>query len=85
MASNTITDGKSAQAPDRTQQIPVRTITSDDLRFALRQGLDDFLAMRGDILIAGLVYTLVGLAAVVMTANRPLIPRLMKEVQALFG
>jgi large subunit ribosomal protein L19 len=30
--------------------------------------------MRGDILIAGLVYTLVGLAAVVMTANRPLIP-----------
>jgi uncharacterized membrane protein len=74
MASSTITDGKSAQTPDRTQQIPVRTITNDDLRFALRQGLDDFLAMRGDILIAGLVYTLVGLAAVVMTANRPLIP-----------
>jgi uncharacterized membrane protein len=74
MASSTITDGKSAQTPDRKQQIPVRTITNDDLRFALRQGLDDFLAMRGDILIAGLVYTLVGLAAVVMTANRPLIP-----------
>jgi uncharacterized membrane protein len=40
----------------------------------LREGLDDFLAMRGDILIAGLVYTLIGIAAVVMTTNKPLMP-----------
>jgi uncharacterized membrane protein len=69
MATNTIARG-SAEA----ETIPVRTITNDDLRYALRQGLDDFLAMRGDILIAGLVYTLIGVAAVVMTTNRPLMP-----------
>jgi uncharacterized membrane protein len=69
MATNTVVRG-SAQA----QQIPIRTITNDDLRHALREGLDDFLAMRGDILIAGLVYTFIGIAAVVMTTNKPLMP-----------
>ena len=58
----------------RRASIPVRTITNDDLRLALRQGLDDFLTMRGDILLAGLVYTLIGVAAVVMTTNKPLMP-----------
>ena len=46
MATDTMTRG-AVQA----RKIPIRTITSDDLRFALRQGLDDFLAMRGDILL----------------------------------
>src|SRR3954447_23733736 len=69
MATNTIARG-SAEA----ETIPIRTITNDDLRYALRQGLDDFLTMRGDILIAGLVYTFIGVAAVVMTTNRPLMP-----------
>lgn len=59
------------------KRIPVREITDEDLRFALRQGLDDFRAMRGDILFAGLIYTLVGIAAVVMTANGPLLPLLL--------
>jgi uncharacterized membrane protein len=69
MATETIARGSA-----HTQPIPIRNITNDDLRFALRQGLDDFLAMRGDILIAGLVYTLIGIAAVVMTTNKPLMP-----------
>src|SRR4051794_29073428 len=69
MATNTVARG-SAQ----TRQIPIRKITNDDLRLALREGLDDFLAMRGDILIAGLVYTFIGIAAVVMTTNKPLMP-----------
>ena len=30
--------------------------------------------MRGDIFFAGLIYTLIGIAAVVMTTNRPLMP-----------
>lgn len=63
-----------AGAPARSAQIPVRKITDQDLRLSLRQGLDDFLAMRGDILFAGVIYTLIGLAAVVMTTNRPLMP-----------
>lgn len=65
---------RSARAPTRAKQVPVRRIGDEDLRFSLRQGLDDFRAMRGDIVFAGLIYTFIGLAAVVMTTNRPLIP-----------
>src|SRR5574338_387322 len=57
-----------------TRKIPVRKITSDDLRFALKAGLEDFKDMRGDIFFAGLIYTFIGVAAVVMTTSRPLIP-----------
>ena len=35
-----------AAAPTRT--IPVRKISNDDLRLSLAQGMNDFLAMRGD-------------------------------------
>jgi uncharacterized membrane protein len=55
-------------------EIPVREIGKEDLRIALRQGLDDFLTFRGDIVFAGLVYTLIGIAAVIMTTSMPLMP-----------
>ena len=58
----------------RTRTIPVRKITDADLRLSLTHGLNDFLAMRGDIFFAGLIYTLIGIAAVVMTTNQPLMP-----------
>ena len=58
----------------RTRTIPVRKITDSDLRLSLTHGLNDFLAMRGDIFFAGLIYTLIGIAAVVMTTNQPLMP-----------
>src|SRR3954451_7171288 len=61
-------------APRNAAEIPVRQITDEDLRIALRQGLDDFLDLRGDLFFAGLIYTLIGLAAVVMTTNMPLLP-----------
>jgi uncharacterized membrane protein len=70
MATNTIARSQ----PRKSAQIPVRTIGDADLRFALRQGLNDFLDMRGDVLLGGLIYTLVGIAAVVMTTNGPLMP-----------
>lgn len=57
-----------------SKAIPVRTISAADLRWSLRQGLDDFLDLRGDLFFAGLIYTLVGLAAVVMTTSGPLMP-----------
>ena len=63
-----------ARAPARPKPIPVRQIGNDDLRWALRQGLDDFSTFRGDIVFAGLVYTVIGLAAVVMTTSMPLMP-----------
>src|SRR5438270_12447024 len=58
----------------KAAEVPVRQITDDDLRIALRHGLDDFLDLRGDLFFAGLIYTLIGLAAVVMTTNMPLLP-----------
>jgi len=58
----------------RTKPIPVRTITDGDLRSSLRQGWEDFRDLRGDLVFAGLIYTLIGLAAVVMTTSRPLMP-----------
>lgn len=68
------TRSPAARSPARARRVPVRKINAEDLRIALRQGLDDFQAMRGDILFAGLIYTLIGIAAAVMTANRPLMP-----------
>ena len=70
MATQTMSASRSA----RSKQIPVRTISDEDLRFSLRQGWEDFSELRGDILFAGLIYTLIGLAAVVMTTSAPLIP-----------
>jgi uncharacterized membrane protein len=64
----------SASRSTRAKQIPVRTITDDDLRLALRQGWEDFRDLRGDLFFAGLIYTLIGIAAVVMTTSKPLIP-----------
>ena len=58
----------------RTAPIPVRTITDEDLRSSLRQGWEDFRDLRGDLIFAGLIYTLIGIAAVVMTTSRPLMP-----------
>ena len=71
MATKTMSRGGLAA---RRAEIPVRQISNDDLRVALRMGLDDFLTFRGDIVFAGLVYTLIGLAAVVMTTSAPLMP-----------
>ena len=70
MASNPA----AARRPARSRKIPVRKISDQDLRMSLRQGLDDFLNLRGDIFFAGLIYTFIGVAAVVMTASGPLMP-----------
>ena len=70
MASESI----AAARPSRSRKIAVRKISDEDLRASLRQGRDDFLDLRGDLFFAGLIYTLIGIAAVVMTSNGPLIP-----------
>jgi uncharacterized membrane protein len=71
MASRSIAG---ARRPARSRKIAVRKITDEDLRLSLRQGLDDFLDLRGDLFFAGLIYTVIGLAAVVMTTSAPLMP-----------
>ena len=54
--------------------VPVRKISDEDLKISLRQGLDDFLALRGDLIFVGLLYPLIGIAAAVLTTNPPMIP-----------
>ena len=63
-----------SRAPSRVDDIPVRKIGDEDLRIALRQGLDDFKEMRGDLIFVGLLYPLIGIAAAVMTTSAPLLP-----------
>src|SRR3982751_4328112 len=70
MASKSI----AARRPASSRKIVVRQINDNDLRLSLKQGLDDFLSLRGDLFFAGLIYTVIGLAAVVMTTNGPLMP-----------
>ena len=71
MATQTI---PSASRDAKTGRIPVRKITNEDLNLSLRQGLDDFKDLRGDLVFAGLIYTLIGRAAVIMTTSAPLMP-----------
>jgi uncharacterized membrane protein len=68
------TDTFAAPAGARRASIPVRKITNEDLRWSLRKGLEDFQAMRGDLVFAGLIYTVIGIAAAVMTTNMALMP-----------
>jgi uncharacterized membrane protein len=63
-----------ARGPASSRKITIRKISDEDLHISLKQGLDDFLDLRGDLIFAGLVYTFIGIAAVVMTTNGPLMP-----------
>ena len=83
MATKTIARG----APRKAAKVPIRKITHEDLSISLRQGLDDFLTFRGDIVFAGLIYTVIGVAAVIMTTSGPLMPFFMPVVAgvALLG
>src|SRR3546814_19718425 len=48
-----------SQAASAGKDISVRPITFDDLRIALRQGWDDFLAKRGDLMFIGFIYPII--------------------------
>ncbi len=66
-----------------SQRITVRRIGKQDLRSSLRAGLDDFLAMRGDLLFAGLLYVLVGILAAVMATSGQLLEFLFPVVAGI--
>src|SRR4051795_5006615 len=68
------TEPYAVSATEPRTRIPIRKIANDDLRWSLRQGLGDFQDMRGDLVFAGLIYTVIGIAAAVMTTNGPLMP-----------
>lgn len=73
MAANTVQRRK-ATTPKRRKPIAVRTIDRADLKWALKAGLDDFRAMRGDLVFAGLLYVVVGFLAAIVATNSQLLP-----------
>src|SRR3546814_1979857 len=61
--------------PDITPaETRIRRIDAADLRWALREGWNDFRSMRGDILFAALLYPLIGLIAAAITFDTRLLP-----------
>ena len=58
----------------RAEPIPVRAIGTADLNAALRDGWQDFLRFRGDLILVGLIYPLIGIAAAVVTLGGNLLP-----------
>ncbi len=55
-------------------EVPVRTVTAADLNAALRDGYEDFLDRRGDLIVVGLIYPLIGLVAAAVALGGALIP-----------
>lgn len=63
-----------ARPAARKRKIAVRKISDEDLRWALKSGLQDFGAMRGDLVFVGLLYPVIGILAAAMTTDGSLLP-----------
>lgn len=73
--------------PSRTDTHPalptIRRIDAADLRWSLAEGWRDFRSLRGDILLVGFLYPLVGLFAAAFALNAKLLPMLFPVVAGL--
>lgn len=63
--------------------VTIRKIHPGDLRAALREGWEDFADKRGDILLIGVIYPVVGLIASAVAMDRTLFPILFPLVAGL--
>lgn len=64
------------QSATGAREIPIRKIGIDDLKASLREGYTDFMAKRGDLFFAGLIYPLVGIVAAVGALGNDMLPLL---------
>jgi uncharacterized membrane protein len=55
-------------------EIPVRTVSTADLRAVLSEGYRDFLEKRGDLIVVGLIYPIIGFVAAAVSLGGQLIP-----------
>lgn len=60
-------------ADSAAPEIPVRTLSSRDLNLSLREGWNDFLSMRGDLIFVGLLYPLIGTVTAAVTLGYDLL------------
>lgn len=73
----------SVQGPAADRQYAVRNIGTADLNWALAEGWRDFKSKRGDLILAGLLYPLIGVFAAAFTLNSELLPLLFPLVAGL--
>lgn len=66
-----------------TRDVPVRTITAQDLTQSLRDGYSDFLEKRGDLVFVGLLYPLIGICAWVAATGGSILPLLFPMLAGL--
>ena len=62
--------------PDAAPAIPIRRMSLDDIRIALRDGWADYRDKRGEIVFLGLIYPVVGLVAAFASLEQNLLPLL---------
>lgn len=72
-----------ANLPGYRTPVPVRTITKADLDASLREGYQDFLSKRGDLIFVGMLYPLIGLIAATFALNGASLPLLFPLVAGL--
>jgi uncharacterized membrane protein len=72
-----------ATATSSLRDVPVRTITADDLTASLREGYQDFLEKRGDLVFVGLLYPLIGICAALAASGGSILPLLFPMLAGL--
>jgi uncharacterized membrane protein len=68
---------------EAARPVEVRRIGAADIKAALREGFDDFLACRADVVFLCVAYPLAGLAAAMLASDRALLPLLFPAVSGL--
>ena len=63
-------------AAEDASQLDIARLTGDDLRYALRQGWEDFQAARSDVILLCLLYPVMGLVLAGVAFHQALIPLL---------
>ena len=65
------------------RDVPVRTITENDLTQSLRDGYQDFLDKRGDLVFVGLLYPLIGICVALAANGGSVLPLLFPMLAGL--
>lgn len=80
-------DGTAEIVGEDTAPIVIRGLAMEDLRIALRQGFQDFMALRTDVMFIVLVYPVIGLVMMGFALNHGMLPLLFPLVSgfALLG
>ncbi|MGV8988672.1 MAG: DUF2189 domain-containing protein [Cypionkella sp.] len=82
-----VEDGTAEIVGEDTAPIVITGLQLGDLRIALKSGLDDFMALRTDVMFIVLIYPIIGLMLMGFALNRGMLPLMLPMVSgfALLG